>query len=312
MDALNKKILMELMKNSRIAITQLAKKVRASREVVNYRIKNMMKEGIILKFVTEINIKMLGYSSSAAFINVKAEKEKEFKEFIKKCDFTSWGGSFAGVWRYGIDIYGKDAEDIDDNFNQIYRNFKESILSHRLSLYKQTYFMHEKYLGVNVLINKIRKIITQKIDSKDKKILEELSNNSRIDTVKLASIVSLSTPAVAKRIHKLESSGYIIKYSIFIDITKLGLYQYSVFITNNNILDRDRLIKYLKARINVPFIVEYIGDPFVEFGIVTKNPYDLRPILQEIEESFPDNRLEDVFLIQNEFLSIGPPKCIFK
>jgi hypothetical protein len=58
--------------------------------------------------------------------------------------------------------------------------------------------------------------------------------------------------------------------------------------------------------------VEYIGDPFLEFGIVVKDPYMLRPILQEIEESFPDNRIQDVFLIQNEFLSIGPPKCVFK
>ena len=45
--------------------------------------------------------------------------------------------------------------------------------------------------------------------------------------------------------------------------------------------------------------------------IIVKNAYDLREVLQKIEESFPDNRIKEVFLIQKEMLSIGIPKCVF-
>ena len=83
MDSLDKKILSELMRNSRTPVTQLAKKVRSSREVVNYRISKMQKNGIILKFVTEIDTNLLGYQSASAFINIKAKKENELKEFVK-------------------------------------------------------------------------------------------------------------------------------------------------------------------------------------------------------------------------------------
>lgn len=312
MDALDKKILIELMKNSRTALTQLAKKVHASREVVNYRIANMLKDGTILKFVTEINTQLLGFNASAAFVNIKAKKEKEFKDFIRTCEFTSWSGSFSGVWRFGMDIYGRDAAEIDHNFNIVFKTFKNDILSHRLALYKKTYFMHEKYLDPDALTRTVKASYQRKIDEKDKRILGALSNNARIDIVQLAKLVAMSAPAVAKRVRQLQASGVIIRYSLFLDVSKLGLFQYSIFITNNNVEEKERLIKYLIAHKSVVFIAEYIGDPFLEFGVIVKDPYKLRSILQEIEESFPDNRLQDVFLIQNEFLSIGPPKCVFR
>jgi DNA-binding Lrp family transcriptional regulator len=312
MDSLDKKILSELMRNSRTPVTQLAKKVRSSREVVNYRISKMQKNGIILKFVTEIDTNLLGYQSASAFINIKAKKENELKEFVKTCEFTSWSGSFAGNWRFGVDIYGKDTAEIDDNFNKVYKNFKLDILSHRLAIYKKTIFMHEKYITPDAIFKFHENNPNRPSDAKDRRILSALSNDARIDIVKISSMLKMSAPAIAKRIRQLEIDGFIKKYSIFIDVSKLGLYQYSVFITNANVDEKGRLVKYLIAHGRVPFVVEYIGDPFLEFGIVVKDPYMLRPILQEIEESFPDNRIQDVFLIQNEFLSIGPPKCVFK
>ena len=47
LDEKDKKILYELDKNSRQGISSIAKKVRLSKEVVNYRIKNLEKRKII-------------------------------------------------------------------------------------------------------------------------------------------------------------------------------------------------------------------------------------------------------------------------
>ncbi len=43
-----------------------------------------------------------------------------------------------------------------------------------------------------------------------------------------------------------------------------------------------------------------------------KNPYDLREILEDIEEAFPNNRIIEISLFQKEFVSIGPPACVFE
>jgi Lrp/AsnC family leucine-responsive transcriptional regulator len=311
MNALNKKILLELTKNSRIPLTLLSKKVRASREVVNYRVSSMIKEKIIGGFTTEVNTQRLGFVSAALFINIKSKREKEFIEFIKNSGFASWGSEFSGVWRFGVDIYGKNNEELHERIKKIYGLFKDDIIEQRATIYKNKLFFYEKYFEGN----KDKIIIRDKnykIDKKDKLILNELSNNSRIDSVELSKKIDLTAPAISNRVKNLFSSGFIKNYSIFLDISKLNLFQYSLFIENKDINQREKLLNFLSAHKNVSFIAEYIGDPFLEFGIFVNDPYELRTILQDIEESFPDNRIKDLFLIQKEFVSVGPPRCVFE
>lgn len=312
MDILDNKILLELTKNSRIAVTLLAKKVRASREVVAYRINRLKREGVIREFVTEIDLEKLGFVGAAVFISIKASKEEEFKEFLRNCDFVSWVAELSGVWNFGLSIYGRDNIEIDQRFMILYNKFKNDIIDYRFTLHQKSKFFYEKYFSSVYNNKKIPGGKDIKLDLKDKIILRELSTNSRIDFVELSKKVYLTIPAVAKRIKQLEKSGIIEKYSLFVNLIKLNLFQYSLFIVNKNIQTRGKLISFLEKHPKVSFIAEYLGNPFIEFGIIVKNPYELRKTLQEIEEVFPDNRVIEVSMFQEEFFSIGPPKCVFK
>ncbi|MBU0472319.1 MAG: AsnC family transcriptional regulator [Nanoarchaeota archaeon] len=311
MNALNQKILIELMHNSRTPNTQIAKKVQSSREVVDYRIKQLIKKNIIRGFITEINTEKLGFLNSSLFLSIKSKAEEKLIKYIQECDFASWSSEFSGVWNYGIEIYGKNYLEIDENFQKIYKEFKEDIIDHRLSIHKTKESFFEKFLEIKKTFT-TKKEIDYKIDSKDKTILQELAKNSKTDILKITKKIKLTAPATAKRIRKLEKSNYIKKYSIFVDPQDLGLIHYSIFIKNKNIDDKEKLKAHLKEHEKISFLLEYVGDPFIEFGIITKKPYELRQILQEIEESFPDNRITEVFMIQKEILSLGPPKCVFE
>nr|MBA4405513.1 hypothetical protein [Nanoarchaeum sp.] len=312
MDSLDQKILLELMQNSRIPITQLAKKLKRSREVINYRISQLIKDKIILNFVTEINIENLGFTGAAVFIKIRERRIKEFKDYLDKCKFVSWMSELSGVWNFGLSIYGKNNNEIDERFLEFYNIFKEDIIDHRFVLHKKSNFFYEKYFRTQnpKSIKRINKEV--KLDNKDKAILKNLMNNSRLDSVTLSKLIGLTPQSIAQRIKNLEKSNIIEKYSLFIDISKINLLQYSIFIENNNTLERKKLIQYLTLHQNISFIAEYIGDPFLEFGVAINNPYLLRPILQEIEQSFPENKIIEVSLFQKEFISIGPPLCVFE
>jgi Lrp/AsnC family leucine-responsive transcriptional regulator len=311
MDALDNKILRELIRNSRTPITILAKKVKASREVVNYRIEKLREQKIILEFITEINTEKLGFKIASLFLSINTTRESELIKYLKSCSFTAWTSEFSGVWNFGVGIYGKNTEEIHERFNIIYSKFGEDILDHRLSFHKNTNQFYEKYLEMTQTQQK-KKDNLIKIDSKDKIILKELSKNSRLDCVTLSKITNLSAVAVANRIRHLEKSNIISKYSIFIDPSNIGLYQFSIFVKNNDLKNRDKLIAHLKSHPKVSFLVEYLGDPYIEFGLILKNPYDMRRVLQQIEETFPNTRVIETFMIQNEILSIGLPQCIFE
>lgn len=62
-----------------------------------------------------------------------------------------------------------------------------------------------------------------KIDNIDKKILDELSKDSRLSMSELGRRIHLSSPSVTERVRKMESFGVIKKYSIEVDYEKIEL-----------------------------------------------------------------------------------------
>ncbi|MET3696549.1 AsnC family transcriptional regulator [Bacillus oleivorans] len=62
-----------------------------------------------------------------------------------------------------------------------------------------------------------------KIDSVDRKIIDELSENSRLSMSELGRRINLSSPSVTERVRRMESFGIIKKYTLEVDYEKLGL-----------------------------------------------------------------------------------------
>lgn len=67
------------------------------------------------------------------------------------------------------------------------------------------------------------------IDHIDQSILKALSNNARISLKQLASVVGLSSPSVAERLHRLEERNVISSYTININPRALG-YQFEAIV----------------------------------------------------------------------------------
>src|SRR3989344_1977112 len=312
MDEKDKRLLYELMQDSRISLTQLAKKIQVSREVATYRLNKLKKEGVILGFVTELNLHKLGFIGAAVFVNVKATQQGAFKAFLRRLPFVSWVAELSGVWNFGFSLIGKTNHELDEKFSYIYTTFKQDILDHRFTLHRKSLFFYEKYFNKTATPSKKKKYIDYTLDKKDKILLKELARDSRMESVALAQKVSLTAPAVAQRIRRLEQGGFIEKYSLFVDITKLGLFQYSIFMVNKSMGEKEKILSFLRQHSNVSFIAEYVGDPFFEFGVFVKDPYQLREQLQAIEEVFPNNRIMEISLFQKEFVSVGPPSCVFE
>ncbi len=306
MDKLDQKLLFELMKNSRLPLTQLAKKLKRSREMILYRIERLKETGTIIDFVTEINLEKLGYVGAAVFLTIKSGADKKFKEYLIKSPFVSWVAEHSGIWNYGFSVYGRNKSEVNERVQEMYKLFKGSITNYRVTFHNKTHFFYEKYFSSSSRPLK-KNFMVYKTDKYDLKILEKLSLNSRLDSVQLAKFIPLTAQAIRDRIRKLENAGVIEKYSLFIDVSRLGAYQYSIFIQNNL-----QVIPFLSEHPKVSFIAEYENNPFLEFGVFINNPYDLRKILQEIEEVFPDNKILEVSLFQQELVSIGPPKCVFQ
>ena len=61
-----------------------------------------------------------------------------------------------------------------------------------------------------------------RIDATDRKIIAELTSDGRVSLAELGRRVSLSSPAVAERVQRLERAGIITGYRAELDLRRLG------------------------------------------------------------------------------------------
>ena len=85
MDSLNKKILIELQRNGRVAASEIGRRIGLSAPAVGDRIQKMETEGIILGYTSNINFEKIGLSIQA-FITFRSVSisHSEFLKFVKK------------------------------------------------------------------------------------------------------------------------------------------------------------------------------------------------------------------------------------
>src|SRR3989344_5009607 len=122
LDLKDKKTLYGLDINSRATLNEIAKKVGLSKQVVDYRLKNLIKDNVIQQFYTVINFSKLGYTQYKLYIkfqNVKPETEKELIAYWVNNKNSVWVASCRGRWDLTVSILARDI----NNFGEILSNF---------------------------------------------------------------------------------------------------------------------------------------------------------------------------------------------
>ncbi len=317
MDKKDEKILIELIKNSRIPINQLAKKVGLSREVTNYRINNLVKQGIIKEFYTEINETLLGFERFGCAVQLKGISEKEEKEFmnkIAKSEYVTYFGPIIGKWNFAFDIILKSKEELEKVLSELFFEYKDKIKQHIInSMLIERGFFPAKIFGSN-FEEKVHKIKQIELSKMDFKILKILRNNSRAEYTELSKKLNLTGNAIRYRIKNMEDLGVIDSYTIAIDYTKLGIEFYNLQIKFSD-YDFSKLRKFLKENEKVKYFYKHIGNPNwdLDIGLLIKNSKELREFLIKIKDKFGEYiEINDIFLIPEAIKENILPEGVFK
>jgi len=116
--------------------------------------------------------------------------------------------------------------------------------------------------------------MTIELDIKNRKILEQLELNSRQSNSQIAKKVGLSKDAVSYRINNLEQIKFISGYYSVLNIAKLGLIQFKIFITfqNTDSQIEKEIIEYLKKDKNTGWVVSCDGYYNLMIVVWAKNP----------------------------------------
>ncbi len=268
-DLKDRKILRELDMNARVNIKELAKKVQLSRQVVQYRIERMRREGLLLGALTIFDSGVVGQRWFRIIIQLnkinKVEKEK-FIEHLKNHPQVFWVGEVGGNWDFIVNFIVED----QFSFNRIFEKFLEEwgkfVQRYEVLTYINVTDQARQYVLPEYEVKKTEFFHEMKYDSKikldelDKKIISLISNNAWRSALEIGNKLKVSYKTIQNRIRELEKNKIILGYRLWIRPRKLGYETHMIFLgihTYRPELEK-QLYEFLRHP-NVTFVVKHLG-----------------------------------------------------
>ncbi|MBW2997174.1 Lrp/AsnC family transcriptional regulator [Candidatus Woesearchaeota archaeon] len=294
LDAKDKKILSELDMDARQPVSAIAKKVGLSKEVVNYRIKQLEKKKVITGYYTVLNVTKLGLMFCRLFTrfqNVDLAKEKEIVAFAGKHPQICWVVSTKGPWDMVFVVLVNKISDfkrISDNFSFKYSTYFQNrfvSIATKIRHMKHNYLYGTKDDREAVLGGDDGDV---DIDETDYKILSILARDARISTLEIARRLDITPNTVKYRIKKMLDSGVILCFRAGIGIKKIGYQRHKVILTLQNMTEAKmmKMIEFLRQNPNIVYITEAIGGGDMELEIDVKGSNELHENMTRIRSEF--------------------------
>ncbi len=295
LDLRDKKILFELDKNSRISLSELARKLKTSKEVVHYRLNNLIKNKIILKFHTVPATYRFGLTAYKVYLRLSDYSEQDYNELINYLlsnQDVFWVGVCKGVWDLIFGIWAKNLEEFFKIHDEILHRFSRFIQEKELSISRESFQYNRRWMYNDnspiIEFNFGEKEEKIELDKKDKAILDELVSDSRKSIVDISRITKLSVDIVRYRIRTMEKEGIIKGYKCLLNPYKVGFTTCKAFVFFKNISEdkKKEFIDYCKFLDNTVNIITTFAPWDLEIMFETKSYEEYFKIMDDIKEKF--------------------------
>lgn len=309
----DKKILSLLDFNARMPLTSLAQTTGLTKQTADYRIKSMLKKGVIEGFFPVINTPKLGYKYCRIFVqfdNLDTKMGKQFIDYIFQNKNLFWAFSLGGDYDYLL-VYWVETltefeliiRDFEAKFGSAIRKKSEQIITNVIHL-SHKIFDSKKIHRFDL------KETTQRteLDDLDKKILRQLSLDSRQSLVEIATKTNSSPKVVSYRINRMQNEEFLAGFRPIINYEKLGLTYYKVFF-NLAFTDLKTVNAFEEFLLNHPkilFIVKGIGmESDLDVELLAESNQGFFDFIQEAKKAFPNLIRDYKYLIYTKTFKVN-------
>jgi len=306
LDQLDRKILFELDRNARLTTTQIGKKIRKSKQFVDYRIKNLEKSKVLKGYTSVIDYSKLGYLSMRVYFkfqNLSPEKQKEIEESLAKDKEVWWLVTLEGVWDVGYAVAVKDVIDFYGYWDEVIRKYGKYIQKRSVVVYThirqfpKSYLINQENSDKGTLIG-VSKL--QEVKEFDLKMLKILSDNARIPLIELAEKMHTSPNVAKKHLKDLENKGIIQGYRAIIDVSFLGYRYYKSYINFLHSDNLDGFGVFCQKHPNILNTNRTIGGRDFEIELQARSFDEFESIMNELRSKFPGMINDFEFVIARE------------
>ncbi|MEK6961458.1 MAG: Lrp/AsnC family transcriptional regulator [Nanoarchaeota archaeon] len=266
---------------------------------VDYRIKKLVREGVISKFGVLIDETRLGFSLAQVLLKIRITNKAEEKRVVSELadnPFTVWVVRCGGEYNFALEVYARDLSHLDHTLNELSKKIGSALLS--LASFLVSYQYKYSY-GVGPLIDGLdQKCEKQEfqypskvfpISDPEKSLLAALERDGRATSVKLGEEVGLDQDTVVYHLKKLMKSKILLGVSPHINLLGLGFQKYIVIVRLKNVSMPSNPMKgFIQSNPFIRYGVRHVGTMQLYLLVFADSTGHFYKILEEMEFSFPD------------------------
>ncbi|MFW6285850.1 MAG: winged helix-turn-helix transcriptional regulator [Nanoarchaeota archaeon] len=235
-------ILKKLLEDGRKSSAGISKEIDLGREIVNYRIKRLIKENLIVKFVPKINEDTIRYNEYVILLKLNLEDDISKKKFIKNTmgnKYLVWIVKSESGWDLIVRLYAQSLDEFKLKLKEILDGYSDVLAKYYTIIASDEIKESEKDVIAEQVFDEeiskkdfkyVKKRDVVSLDEKNREILNLLEEDGRIQYKHIAEKLDVSSDTVKYRIDKMKESGIIDSFIPIINYNKLGLIQYAAIL----------------------------------------------------------------------------------
>lgn len=298
LDLKDRKILRELDMNARINVKVLANRVQLSRQVVQYRIDRMRKEGVILGAITVFDSAVVGQRWFRVVIQLQKitrEKKEEFINYFKSHPHTLWLGEVGGNWDFVLNFVVNDQFSFNEIFEKILEDWGSFVKKYEVLTYisvrdqARRYLLPEYQTQQNEIFHAMKNDPELKLDELDKKLITYLAKNTWLSASELGNFLKVNYKTIQERMKKLEKAKVILGYRIMVHPRKIGYESNMIFLSMQSYRpDLEKKLYEFLIHPNVTFLVKHLGLWRIGMEVEVSSSKEFQDFLIELRTRFGD------------------------
>lgn len=221
-----------LSNNSRLSSKEVAKEIKSTQQNASYLINKLESEKKILNFKLLVDSSKFGFSNFCVFLRIKHYSKSKVNNFVN--EIKKYKEIISIDFLFGnFDIFLRFATPNASNFNKIFKDILNSypnmildnVILTQIVLYNYPLnYLSKKRFNERIIISGDREIIN--IDEMDKKIINELNNNSRTNYSYIANKINTTSKTVIQRVKNMVKKNIIRGFSIMPNHKTLNINRY--------------------------------------------------------------------------------------
>jgi DNA-binding Lrp family transcriptional regulator len=297
LDSTDLRILSQFDSDAGISFAKFAKKLRMSRQALDYRVKKLIEAGVIKKFYSVVNFSALGYWQYKVYCklqNLDVDSEDSITGFLKRTEGVTWVGKCRGRFDLTYSMVVKDPAEFATIQNRVYERFGTNIQEKDIFITENSVVFpkpfspetssHEEFLYGGAATRK-------ELDEKDSRIVSFVAENGLASVPEIAKCTGLGPDSVFYRLKKLRKERILLETKADINLRKAGFSLYKIQIRLNSYQTElfSKIEGYARVRENCVQYLKLLGRWDIELEYLVKNTDELQEELAGLRKLFADS-----------------------